>query len=75
MVSHESSGMSSWVMELTDRPDMSKNVIRHLADILVCLVDEATAVPAGVMDCIISQFTQFASVSTALHWRCRCADG
>jgi hypothetical protein len=45
------------------RPDMSKSVIRHLGEILVCLVDEAQVVPAGVLDCIIGQFTEFASVS------------
>jgi sister-chromatid-cohesion protein PDS5 len=42
---------------------MSKNVIRHLTEILVCLVDEATAMPAAVMDCIIGQFADFATVS------------
>ena len=49
-----------------DRPDMSKSVIRHLGEILVCLVDEAQVVPAGVLDCIIGQFTEFASVSIPL---------
>jgi len=49
--------------EADDRPDMSKSVIRHLGEILVCLVDEAQVVPAGVLDCIIGQFTEFASVS------------
>lgn len=41
---------------------MSKSVIRHLGEILVCLVDEAHQVPAGVLDCIIGQFTEYASV-------------
>jgi hypothetical protein len=41
---------------------MSKNVIRHMTEILVCLVDEATAVPPAVMDCIIAQFDEFANV-------------
>jgi sister-chromatid-cohesion protein PDS5 len=45
---------------------MSKSVIRHLGEILVCLVDEAQVVPAGVLDCIIGQFTEFASVSHPL---------
>lgn len=45
---------------------MSKSVIRHLGEILVCLVDEAQVVPAGVLDCIIGQFTEFASVSLPL---------
>ena len=48
------------------RPDMSKNVIRHLGEILVCLVEEATTIPAGVMDCIIGQFTEFANVRVSL---------
>ena len=38
------------------RPDMSKNLIRHMYDILSALIEEAPAIPAGVMDCIISQF-------------------
>jgi sister-chromatid-cohesion protein PDS5 len=45
---------------------MSKSVLRHLGEILVCLVDEAQVVPAGVLDCIIGQFTEFASVSRSL---------
>jgi hypothetical protein len=48
---------------------MSKNVIRHLTEILVCLVDEAIAIPPGVMDCIIGQFTEFANVSLTLSTR------
>ena len=48
------------------RPDMSKNVIRHLGEILVCLVEEATTIPAGAMDCIIGQFTEFANVRLSL---------
>jgi len=42
---------------------MSKNLIRHLVDILVAVVEESSSMPSGVMDCIVSQFTDFASVS------------
>jgi sister-chromatid-cohesion protein PDS5 len=42
---------------------MSKNLIRHLVDILVAVVEESSSIPSGVMDCIVSQFTDFASVS------------
>jgi len=57
--------------EADDRPDMSKSVIRHLGEILVCLVDEAQVVPAGVLDCIIGQFTEFASVSSPPSSYCK----
>lgn len=43
---------------------MSKNVIRHLTEILVCLLEESPTVPSGVMDCIIGQFDEYASVSS-----------
>ena len=52
---------------------MSKNVIRHLTDILVCLIEESPTIPSGVMDCIIGQFTEYASVSPP-YLRCP-ADG
>lgn len=42
---------------------MSKNIIRHLTNILIALVEESSAVPQGVMDVIIDQFTKHASVS------------
>ena len=35
---------------------MSKNLIRHMYDILAVLIEEANSIPAGVMDCIINQF-------------------
>lgn len=35
---------------------MSKNLIRHMYEILSVLIDEASSIPTGVMDCIISQF-------------------
>ncbi|KAK1921574.1 armadillo-type protein [Papiliotrema laurentii] len=43
------------------RSDMSKNIIRHLTNILIALVEESSAVPQGVMDVIIDQFTKHAS--------------
>jgi hypothetical protein len=58
---------SSQGEKLIDRPDMSKNVIRHMTEILVCLVDEATAVPPAVMDCIVAQFDEFATVRPSNH--------
>jgi len=41
---------------------MSKNIIKHLTIILICLLDESTTVPSGVLDCIIDQFSNHASV-------------
>ena len=41
---------------LISRPDMSKNLIRHMYDILAVLIEEAQSIPAGVMDVIIKQF-------------------
>jgi uncharacterized membrane protein len=48
---------------------MSKNIIRHLTNILIALVEESSAVPQGVMDVIIDQFTKHASVSRQSHSR------
>lgn len=42
---------------------MSKNIIRHLVNILVAVLDEAASVPPGVMDCIIAQFENYSDVS------------
>ncbi|ORY30387.1 armadillo-type protein [Naematelia encephala] len=43
------------------RSDMSKNIIRHLVNILVALVEESSVIPSGVLDCIINQFETYAS--------------
>jgi sister-chromatid-cohesion protein PDS5 len=42
---------------------MSKTLVRHLRDILVALIEEASPIPSGVMDCIIAQFEAQAHVS------------
>lgn len=49
---------------------MSKNLIRHMRDIMVELLEEASSVPPGVMDCIISQFENQDDVSyfQAVSW-------
>ncbi len=52
-----------WADGVRDRPDMSKNLLRHLVDILVAVIEESGSIPSGVMDCIVSQFTDYASVS------------
>lgn len=44
------------------RADMSKNIIRHMADILMALIDEAQPLPSGVMDCLILQFEKYGLV-------------
>jgi hypothetical protein len=47
---------------------MSKNIVRHMISILVAIFEEdAGAVPAGVMDCIIEQFSKYAEVSGLAH--------
>ncbi|WWD21518.1 hypothetical protein CI109_106004 [Kwoniella shandongensis] len=51
------------------RPDMSKTVIRYLRDILVALAEESATLPAGVMDCIISQFETYASKPETLSFQ------
>ncbi|KAL7420002.1 Sister chromatid cohesion protein pds5 [Cryptotrichosporon argae] len=44
------------------RPDMSKGTVRHMAEILVTIIEESEGpVPSGVMDCIVSQFETYAS--------------
>lgn len=45
------------------RPDMNKTLMRYMRDILVAIIEEASSLPAGVMDCIIGQFEMYASVS------------
>lgn len=42
---------------------MSKNLIRHMRDIMIELLEEASSVPSGVMDCIINQFESQSQVS------------
>ncbi|KAK8847427.1 hypothetical protein IAR55_005285 [Kwoniella newhampshirensis] len=61
-------GFFTGFMEII-RPDMSKTVIRYLRDILVALAEEATALPAGVMDCIVSQFETYASKPETLSFQ------
>ena len=58
-----SGGSSRQCKPLISRSDMSKNIIKHLTIILTCLLDESSTVPPGVLDCIIDQFTNHASVS------------
>ncbi|XAO21334.1 hypothetical protein I312_100083 [Cryptococcus bacillisporus CA1280] len=43
------------------RPDMNKTLMRYMRDILVAIIEEASSLPAGVMDCIIGQFEMYAS--------------
>jgi sister-chromatid-cohesion protein PDS5 len=52
---------------LTGRNDMSKSLIRHMRDIMIELLEEASSVPSGVMDCIISQFEGRIGVSFELR--------
>jgi sister-chromatid-cohesion protein PDS5 len=42
---------------------MSKSLIRHMRDIMIELLEESSAVPQGVMDCIITQFESRKEVS------------
>lgn len=49
--------------KLIVRNDMSKNLIRHMRDIMIELLEEASSVPSGVMDCIVTQFEQKVDVS------------
>ncbi|WWD07643.1 hypothetical protein V865_005744 [Kwoniella europaea PYCC6329] len=51
------------------RPDMNKTLIRHLRDILVSLIEEAHQIPQGVMDCLISQFENYASRPEVLSFQ------
>ena len=50
----------AWGLAYTDRSDMSKNIIRHLVNILVAVVEESASIPSQVMDCIIDQFENHA---------------
>ncbi|WVQ83257.1 hypothetical protein IAT38_005396 [Cryptococcus sp. DSM 104549] len=43
------------------RPDMNKTLMRFMRDILVAIIEEAASLPAGVMDCLVSQFENYAS--------------
>jgi sister-chromatid-cohesion protein PDS5 len=36
---------------------MSKNIIRHMTNILIALLEESVSMPSGVMDCIIGLFS------------------
>lgn len=54
--------------ELIVRPDMSKTLIRHMRDILVALIEEASPIPSGVMDCIIARFEAQVEVSLAIPY-------
>ncbi|RXK35355.1 hypothetical protein M231_07377 [Tremella mesenterica] len=49
------------------RPDMSKNLIRYMVDILVVLIEESASIPSGVMDCIIEQFTKPSTSSSSFQ--------
>ena len=42
---------------------MSKNLIRHLVEILVAVVEESSSIPSGVLDCIVGQFETYGMVS------------
>lgn len=44
---------------------MSQRMIKHMRDILVALIDETSAIPSGVMDCIIGQFQDAKEVSSS----------
>lgn len=41
---------------------MNKTLIRHLVDILVACLEESASIPSGVMDILIGQFKDYASV-------------
>ena len=55
-------GYFNGFMEIA-RPDMNKTLMRYMRDVLVAIIEEASSLPAGVMDCIIGQFEMYASVS------------
>lgn len=57
-------GYFNGFMEIV-RPDMNKTLMRYMRDVLVAIIEEASSLPTGVMDCIIGQFEMYASVSTS----------
>nr|XP_019008459.1 uncharacterized protein I206_07018 [Kwoniella pini CBS 10737]OCF47240.1 hypothetical protein I206_07018 [Kwoniella pini CBS 10737] len=61
-------GFFNGFMEIV-RPDMNKTLIRYLRDILVALIEEASQLPQGVMDCLISQFENYASRPEVLSFQ------
>nr|XP_018265446.1 uncharacterized protein I303_01812 [Kwoniella dejecticola CBS 10117]OBR87604.1 hypothetical protein I303_01812 [Kwoniella dejecticola CBS 10117] len=61
-------GFFNGFMEII-RPDMNKTLIRYLRDILVALIEEASQLPQGVMDCLISQFENYASKPEVLSFQ------
>lgn len=42
---------------------MSRNLFKHLVMILTIIIEEVATVPSGIMDCIITQFENYAEVS------------
>ncbi|OXM77000.1 sister chromatid cohesion protein PDS5 [Cryptococcus neoformans Bt63] len=53
-------GYFNGFMEIV-RPDMNKTLMRYMRDVLVAIIEEASSLPTGVMDCIIGQFEMYAS--------------
>ncbi|WOO80532.1 Sister chromatid cohesion protein pds5 [Vanrija pseudolonga] len=51
------------------RPDMSKNLIRHLSSILTEVLNETESVPSGVMESIFSQFETHGSTPDNLSFQ------
>jgi hypothetical protein len=64
--SHSSSILERKTDNNLCRPDISKTLLRYLQDIVVSLVEENSALPAGVLDFILGQVKAYKDVSAPL---------